>query len=232
MRKRWLLLTATVTTLLSGVVLGAQGEQPAGPRVGKDLPGAFQSFNLNGTKGKDKLHCLVCEYHLNPVVLTFVREGKEPDDAQITKYLEKVNEAVKDNERTKFLRGFVVFLTPYAASGATEAKIDPADIKDVEKRDKLSDRLIEEAQQYGKLVERLSKLASKLDKVVVTFMPAEGPKGYNLPPQPGVTVVLYHKLKVEQVYVFPEGKLDDAATAQVLKGIDAMLNPPVKKKKG
>ena len=95
----------------------------------------------------------------------------------------------------------------------------------------MADRLIEEAQVRTKLIERLSELAARFDKVVVTFRSAESPKGYNIPEKHGVTVVLYQKLKVDQVFVFPEGKFDEAATDQVLKGIDAMLNRATPKKK-
>jgi hypothetical protein len=244
MRKRFL-FTLLTTALLTGA-LGAQNEFKSGPPVGQNLPGSFQAFNLSGERGKDSFHCLVCEYQLNPVVVTFIREGPESKDEEIANYLKKINDKIKDNVETHFLRGFVVFLAPDAASAATEPKIRNvgAIIKDTRQRDELADRLIAEATRRTKLLERLTKLAGGYDQLVVTFMAPDGPAsgwtrrpgaapaGYRLETRPGVTVVLYQKLKVEQVFAFPDGALNEEATQKVLKGIDVMLNKKAPKKKG
>lgn len=234
MRKRSLFLVIATGLLMGVYPLEAQDEFKSGPPVGKNVPGSFQAFNLNGPKGKDRFHCLVCEFQLNPVVVTFVREGEDAKEGELESYLKAVDKAVAKYRTVQFLSSFVVFLTPHASSAATEPKIEKPDeiIKDTEKRDKLADRLIEEAQLRTKLEERLVALTKKMDlkHTVVTYLAGDGPKGFNLSTKPGVTVVMYQKLKVEQVFAFPDGKLDEEATSRVLKGIDGMLKRKTVKK--
>ncbi len=224
MRKRWLPLT--VTTLLATLgVLHAGDEFKSGPTPGKNLPGSFQAINLNapdGTAAKERVghpHCMVCEYQLNPVVMTFIREGPDTNPQAIEDYLKAIEKAVERNRKISFLSGYTVFITPDAKSSATEPKIDDPDA------------LIKEAQVRTKLEERLQTLVKKsaLKYVVAAYMP-EAPKSYNLSPKPGVTVVLYNKLKVEQVLAFPEAKFNAGATQEVLKGITALVKGPGKKK--
>jgi hypothetical protein len=224
MRKRWLPLT--LTTLLATLgVLRAGDDLKSGPAPGKNLPGSFQAVNVNapeGTVAKDRVghpHCMICEYQLNPVVLTFIREGPDANPQVIEDYLKAVEKAVERNRKINFLSGYVVFITPDAKSAATEAKIDDPDA------------LIKEAQVRTKLEERLTALAKQagLKYVVAAYMP-DGPKGYNLSPQPGVTVVLYEKLHVQKVLAFPEAKFNEAAKDEVLKEVTAMLKGAKKKK--
>src|SRR5438552_12518183 len=47
------------------------------------LPGPFDSYNINGAKGKGRYHCLVCEFGHDPVVMVFVREPEEGKDGPL-----------------------------------------------------------------------------------------------------------------------------------------------------
>jgi len=199
MRKRWLRLAILAVLFTTGLsALSAQDDFKSGPAVGKNLPGSFQAVNLTAPLGKDPkdrlghLHCLVCEFQLNPVVVTFIRIEPDGIDKNIEEYLKAMDRAVDRNYKINFLRSFVVFLTPHAKSSATEPKIEDPDkiIKDIKERDALADSLILEAQKRVKLEKRLGDLIKEtaLKHVVLTYMAGEGPKGFNLSPKPGTTV--------------------------------------------
>ena len=243
----WRFTIMGVTFLASLGILGAHQEEfQSGPQEGKNLPGSFQPYNLNGRKGRDRLHCLVCEFQLNPVVLVFVREGKQKEHKILTELVKKIEAKVKKYRKTNFLSSFVVFLTPDAKSSATEAKIVNPDklIEESQNRQKLEERL---HKQFGEIMgpqfpdslailigepsfDWVNEQVADRHPVVVTYM-ADGPKDYKVSPLPGVTVVLYQKLKVEKVYAFPEGKFNEEAVAQVLTGVDVMIKGvPAKKK--
>jgi hypothetical protein len=208
--------------LISGVLLLC-GPLDAGggdkfPAKGSLVPGPFLPYNLNGAKGKDRFHCLVCEYGLKPVVMVFVREAKVAEKG-ILSLLKRLDQAVEQNAES-YLSSFVVFLHEDAATAVTDGKDriseDPGkSIEDTKK-------LVKETAAREKLLDDLRAVAKDLKHVVVASYPLEGPEKYKegLGRELGVTVILYFKHRVVESYRFPEGKLNEEA---VMKGVDALL---------
>lgn len=187
---------------------GADGD-PLAP--GKDLPGTFHPYNVNTSvsitedtgkaKGeaapystKHKFHCLITEYDLDPVVMLFAR-GVE-DNAAVRDLLTKLDAAIDRNRRFVRLRTFVVFLF----EDLTDA------VAQDEKRDAYASRL-------EKLAEDL-----KLRHVVVSLAGSADLPSYRLPAEPGLTAVLYHKLRIVATHRVPADKLT-GADSPALKAI-------------
>jgi len=196
----------------------------SGPPVGTILPGSFQPFNLNGKNGKNRYHCLVCEFELKPTVMVFARERPEGKEPALADLLQKLDEAV-DRHQESYLRAFAVILSPDAHTSVTDPKTEaPA-------------KLVDEAAAWEALLARMRPRAEKLKNVVLAVYPAEGPLGYKIAKDAAVTVVLYRRHKVVANYAFAEGKLNEAAVAEVMKAVDDMAKEarkrpalPVKKK--
>jgi hypothetical protein len=212
------------------LALAQEGPQTvkSGPQPGSILTSAFDAFNLNGPAGKGRYHCLVCEYGLRPVVLVFARDHPKGPEKAVDDLLQRLDQAVGRDPDT-YLKAFVVFLSPAAASSATETK---------ETRVTDAEQLVKEAEDRQALLARLQPLADKLKHVVVTCYPAAGPAGYSVSPKADVTVVLYVKHKVTDNFAFPEGGLNEQAVDQILKRVDDLAGrarkkqpPPAKKEK-
>src|SRR5437762_882902 len=93
------------------IPLYAGDDFKSGLQPGTLLPGSFAPLNLNGKKGKDRPHCLVCEFGLDPVVAVFVREGAEANDMGLAEFIKKLDEACEKNQDYA-LHGFVVYFAP------------------------------------------------------------------------------------------------------------------------
>jgi hypothetical protein len=191
----------------------------SGPQAGQLVPGSFAPFNLNGPIGKGRYHCLVCDYKLNPVVMVFARERADGKDKTVSDLLQRLDQALaKDQEG--YLKSFVVYLSPAAASSVTDAKItDP-------------DRLVAEAAARDALLDRLAARATKLKHVVVSTYPAAGPRGYNLNPKAEVTVILYVKHKVTNNFAFGEGALNEKGIDEILQAVDTLSGKVRRKQPG
>lgn len=209
MRRLLPLLVTLLSTVLLLATLNA-GDAAKFPAKGSILPGSIQAFNINGKKGKDRFHCLVCEFGLDPVVLVFAKEGPDGDDPNLKAFLQKLDESVERHQES-YLHSFVVVLSPSAKNSVSEEKIEDAG------------ELVKEAQNREKLTKRLTKLAEDLKHVVVSYFPHEGPKGYNLSAEPGVTVILYAKHRVIESHIVAHGKLQDNEIERILKRVDAMI---------
>ena len=200
---RFAALLAGCCLLVTAIVLA---EEPAGAEVGKNLPGTFQPYNVNAAiplteepeaepkeKGpkpakyssKDKFHCLVTEYDLDPVVMLVAR-GLE-DNAAFRDLLTKLDAALDRNKIAR-LRCFVVFQDAALADVATQD----------EKRDEIVKKL-------DKLV-----LDAKLKNVVVALAGKDDLAKYKLDPTTALTAILYKKLRVEAVHKVGLDKLEAA----------------------
>src|SRR5262245_23382983 len=158
-------LLCTIAFLIPAAFLVAQGEGQlaSGPKAGALIPGSFECFNVNGP-AKDRPHCLVCQFALDPSVLIFAREPAEGKDAAFNELVKKLDEAATDFEDRKFAVG-VVIISPDGRDSTNNA-----DEKDVKK-------LIEETVKREKLTERLKKRAESLKLAIIGFMP-EPPKAF------------------------------------------------------
>ena len=198
-------------TLLAGccllaISLVAPAEEPAGAEVGKNLPGTFQPYNVNvaiplteepeaepkekGAKAtkytsKDKFHCLVTEYDLDPVVM-LVASGLE-DNAGFRDLLTKLDAALDRNKLAR-LRCFVVF--------------QDAALTDVTTQDDKRDEIVK---KLDKLV-----LDAKLKNVVVTLAGKDDLAKYKLDPATALTAILYKNLRVEAMHKVGLDKLEAA----------------------
>ena len=65
------------TILCASIVAQDDKSFSSGPKAGSVIPGPFDAFVINGKVAPGRLHCLVCENGLNPVVAVFTREPME-----------------------------------------------------------------------------------------------------------------------------------------------------------
>jgi hypothetical protein len=189
-----------------------------GPPVGSLLPGSFQPFNLNGKIGKSRYHCLVCEYGLNPTVMVFAREHPEGKDTAVGDLLQKLDQAVEQQQES-YLHAFVVFLSPDARTSVTNPQPEEPG------------KLVSQAAAWESLLARLKPRADKLKNVVVATYPAEGPPGYQVAKDADVMVLLYQGHKVLANYAFAPGQFNEAAVTEVMKAVDNMAREARKRSK-
>jgi hypothetical protein len=215
---RVLSCAVAVLVCASAGAFQAGGGVKSGPPVGSFLPGSFQPFNLNGKIGKNRYHCLVCEYGLNPTVMVFAREHPEGKDAALADLLQKLDEAV-ERHKESYLHSFVVFLSPDARTSVT----DP--------RPEEPGKLVAQAAAWEALLARLRPRADKLKNVVAAAYPADGPPGYQIAKEADVTVILYRAHKVLANYAFAQGQFNEAAAAEVMKPVDNMAREARKRSK-
>lgn len=183
--------------------------------------GTFQAYTVNGKRGKERFHCPVLEFGLDPVIGIFVREGDTPpaDDAAVLELLKKADEAVKRHDELSFLKSFAVFVTPEARSSINQAKIDDVDT------------LIKQSEAREKLERRLRAAAKPLEHVIVGYIGPDQLTKWQVAKEPGVTVLLYAKHKVLENYAFPEGKLTSNDVGAIMKRVDELMKERRKGKK-
>jgi hypothetical protein len=210
MSGRWFAVIALcVATLLLAHHCGAQ-DIKSGPQRDDLLPASFQPLNLNG-EFKDRHHCLVCQFRINPVALVFVKQSGTKIDPEVKKLLESLEALVKEHFEDTGFSSFVVFVTPDAKNSISEGK-----------GGKEAD-LVKEAILREKLYVSLKEDAAKQTKVIWTMYPAESLAKYRLSDKAEVTVLLYARHRVMHNFTFGEGQLKEEGIAQVRKGVDDML---------
>lgn len=201
---------------VSLVLAQDQARLISGPQPGQNLPGSFHPFNLNGKIGKDRYHCIVCEFGLHPVALVFARERSDGKDETLTELIKKLDEAVEKDQDSIF-RTAVIFLSPAARSSVTEEKIEEAA------------KLVAEAEAREALIARLQGRIKNLKHVVVACMPPEGPKEWKIADKAEVTVVLYHKHRVLHNYAVAEGKMTAEDVDRIMTGVAELLGKSKKR---
>jgi hypothetical protein len=175
---------------------------------------------LNGGK-KDREFSPVTTFDRQPTVMIFARVPAEKKEGAIGELLKKLDEAVEKYQE-EGLRSCIVYLSPDARSSATDPKTtEPA-------------KLVEEARARMVLKKKLEGQAKDLKNVLVTIMP-DGPKGFDINPQAGVTVLFYDRLKVLANIPFAEGKVRPEDADMILQQVRQHLAPKAaaeKKSKG
>lgn len=105
-----------------GSLLIAQDDQlKSGPKAGVMMPKPFPVFNVNGPN-KDRPHCLVCKFALNPAVVIFAREPVEGKDAAFNDLLAKLDEVCVEFDERAFSVG-VVILSADARDSTNNAEL-------------------------------------------------------------------------------------------------------------
>jgi hypothetical protein len=220
MRLRFLVVGLPLLALLGGGAAAVAPPQPAAAdpadvlAPGKNLPGTFHPFNVNAAvppeeipvetteKTKSKLppystrqrfHCLISEYDLDPTVMLLVRVSE--DNPALRALLTKLDAAINRNRRVVRLRAFAVFLHD--------------DLTDVVTQD-------DKREEYARALDRLAD-DLKLRHVVLALAAPSDLAKYRLGDD-ALTAVLYKKLKIVSSYRVPRDKLD-SADAPVVKAV-------------
>lgn len=161
MTRRFLLAGLTLVVVPWLIVAAGDDKIVSGPQKNDFLPGAFDAFNVSGTKGKGRQHCLVCEYGLDPVVAIFAREPAEGKDGPLTHLLTKLDEILPKHQDS-YLRSFVVFLSPMAQSSA------------IKPRSEDTKKVVEQTQkEYQEALAQAKKAAALRDEAVKTLAGAK-----------------------------------------------------------
>ncbi|MFN4257848.1 MAG: hypothetical protein ACK4RK_01015 [Gemmataceae bacterium] len=181
-------VVVSVAIALLGAATGHAQDRDPGIQPGNVIPNSFHSFNINGERA-GRHHCLVCANGLNPVVMIFARQIPEPEQP-LAHLLTKLEEAAHQY-RDEELGVFIVFLL------------------DTEKGKERED-----------LIAKLADWAKglKLEKVIVSFFPAAGPKDFALPQEAEVLILPYHKFVIAANFTFTK---DQAMSSE---DVDAVLS--------
>lgn len=187
----------------------------------KSPPAAGEKVKPENRDPKDrtgKIHCLVCEHGLSPVVAVFVRADPKTlgPDAGVVKLARRMNGLVKDYRGDK-LAGFVGFLREegppkaVAVDGAT-VELD-GEYPDDENRD-----------EHARQVADLAKAADAA-KIPFGLAPrqSKADDAWGLKPGDAVTVVFYNRLKVVNRWTFPADGPTDAQVKEIADAVAATL---------
>jgi hypothetical protein len=210
-----------------------EGKVQSGPKRGEFMPKAFECVHVNGpakaifvepTKDQPGYHivrprCLICQFALLPSVLIFAQEPVEQKDEAFTALLKKLDETATEFQDRSFSVG-VVILSPDARDSTNNAAEDDID------------KIIKEAVQREKLIERLQKRAEKLDlkHVIIAIFPPDGPilredlpNGYKLNPKAELTVLFYERMKIIENYAYAPGQLESKHVDLIVKRVREAL---------
>lgn len=207
---------------------------------GQPVPGTFRAFLVADgrfppkvsppMKAEDrdprdrtrKMHDLVTENGLSPVVAIFVRaDPKGLTDSGVVKLVQAVDKKVPAYRADK-LAGFVQFLrlegvaksvTLTEPDGTTKTVELDAEFPDDEKRD-----------VHAGEIEQLANTA-KAPNVPFGLAPAAGkaPDAWGLKAADEVTVVIYSRLRVAKRWTFPAAGPTDEQVAEIIKDTEAMI---------
>jgi hypothetical protein len=247
MRMRVLFLAAGCA-VAAGLAAGAQ-EPKAAPRPAVPanvIPSTFRAFlvtdnrfpPLRDGQGKDaverpnplnragKIHCLVCENGLAPVVAVFVRPEAKAFGAEsgLAKLARGVN-ALIPKYRADKLAGFVMFLNleggkkaikiPGAEGGTETALTVDREYPDDEKRDDYAAQIRDFANAVDTPNVPFGLAADKSDAV----------SAWKIGEKDDVTVIVYYRMRVVgQPWRFAKhADLTDAKVAEILKAVESAI---------
>jgi hypothetical protein len=178
-----------------------------------------------------KIHCLVCEYGLSPVVAVFVRAeanklGPKSGVAKLTKQLD----ALIPKYRADKLAGFVAFLNleggkktikiPGAEGGTEVTLAVDKEYPDDEKRDVYAKDIRDFATALNVPNVPFGLAADKSDAITAWKIPEK---------DADVTVVVYYRMRqVGKPWVFPmdsdnKSDLTDEKIAEILKSVETAI---------
>ncbi|AMV29905.1 hypothetical protein VT84_36260 [Gemmata sp. SH-PL17] len=192
------------------------------PKVAAPKDGAVKDEERDPRDRTGKMHCLVCEYGLAPVVAIFVRAdtSKLKDTDGLSKLFQKLDSASKDPNRSRDgliskyqsdkLGAFGMFLTLEGGTKAVTVKApDGSDQKvavDLEyPHDEKREDKRKEVQRYAGVVKADQVpfgLAADKSAALTAFAVGDAP----------VTVIIYNRMRIAQRW---ELKLDDLTDEKV-----------------
>lgn len=195
------------TLMLSLILLGLAAAPPADKknaslRAGDDLPGPFHPYNVTGPH-KNHYHSVISERGLDPMVLIFHKNMDVGDP--LRNLLRKLDAAIEKGASAR-LGSFVVFL--------------PDDLKEVAGRDDASD------DARDALAVKASDVADalKLKHVVLCLDSKTDVESYHLSDANLVTVVLYKKLKIAEVFALPKSDFTDKSVDKIMAAVSEKLD--------
>jgi hypothetical protein len=218
---------------LLGLTAAAQEPKPA-----EVVPGTFRAHLVTDgrfppKKDKDgkeegpdarnrtgKLHCLVCENGLVPVVAVFVRA--DPDrlgvDSGVARLAKAMDGLIREYRSDK-LAGFVMFLRLEAGTKVVTVKTRQADGTEVETKIE-QDKEYPDDENRAKHVDAIEKFAAALAVPNVPFgLAAETSKvitGWGIQDADEVTVVFYNRMRVVERWRFArDADLTDDQIARI-----------------
>jgi len=205
--------------------------EPPKDADGKPLKGPDGKAMQSPKNRQGKLHCLVCEYGLNPVVAIFVRPEAKVlgGDSGVAKLIKGLNAAIPKNRFDK-LAGFVAFLNLEGGTKVVTIKTKKPDGTDAEEK-------IEQDKEYPDDEKRdvyandIRAFANALNAPHVPFglapTKAKAITAWDVKEGDDVTVVVYyHMRKFGEVWRFKEFKdLTDEKVAEILKAAEASFVP-------
>jgi hypothetical protein len=175
----------------------------------------------------DKMHCLVCDNGLSPVVAIFVRadaKGLARDTSGVVKLAKRVD-ALIPKYRADKLAGFIIFLKtegppkPPVKVAGTDDSTKPveldAEYPDDEKRD-----------EYAREINDVAA-AANTPNIPFGLAPAtsKAATAWGIKPDDEVTVIIYNRLRIEGRWVFKGDGPDDKEIETIIAATKKMLPP-------
>ena len=206
---------------LAGLLVAAAGvaQDAAAPEA---VPDTFRSFTAldarfepgNVRNRQGKMHCLVCENGLNPVVAVFARSVPDGPDAPLGKLIQALGRPAGEKDKGGFVAKHRAARAGAFAQFLLLAKPYPADDRAVD--DTAVNGLVRDVE-----AKKLRELGEKLAAPGVPFGLAErdGPQvdAWKLDPNADVTVVVYNRMRVAQTWKFDAANpLTDEKIAEVV----------------
>jgi hypothetical protein len=241
--------TAGLSALAAGLLVAAAvaQEPKADPKAestaqpGQVVPATFRAFLVTDgrfppkvsppTKAEDrdprdrtrKMHDLVGENGLSPVVAVFVRADQDKvAGGGLVKLVQAVDKKVPEYRADK-LSGFVLFLRveggPKPPVAVTE---EDKSVKMVELDSEFPDD--EKRDVYVTEVEAVAKEANA-PNIPFGLAPANGKAAaaWGVKPEDEVTVVIYSRMRVRNRWAFPAAGPNDEQIATIIKETEAMI---------
>lgn len=185
--------------------------------------------NTDGSESRDprnrtdKMHCLVCEYGLSPVVAIFVRSDLK--NAKATDGLGKLikgTDALIPKYRSDKLAAFVSYLKLDGGSKLVTVKAPDGGEEKVEAAKEYPDD--EKRDIYAKEVRDFAT-AVNADNVPFGLSPTSSPfvAAFGIDEGTQVTVIIYNRLRMAQRWELKMDDLTDVKIAEILNATEEMI---------
>jgi hypothetical protein len=178
------------------------------PQVGAETPGTLSYlYNVTGLKEhRDKFHCLVTEYGLDPTIMVVVRGQETLESKAVGELLKKIDAQVTENYIRR-LHAYVVVLDP--------------SVRDVVKDDVPRYRLKKVIEAF---VKDENRKLSNGDNVPFCICSRNYLKEFPIPDDAAVTIVFERNHRVQLSSAFEKDKLtEEDATKLLTDGVKKIL---------